>query len=136
MSGGERARTVRKWVVKAEGDLRSAEALLSAADIPVWSPAFHLQQCAEKYLKGLLTALGIGFPKTHDVGELIALLPLGQRPALDPAIVADLTEYAAAGRYPDRPESTAEEAQRAIAAVRRLRAWVRERLPAAAVEGV
>lgn len=61
MSGGERARTARKWVVKAEGDLLSAQALLSAADIPVWSPAFHLQQCAEKYLKGLLTALALVF---------------------------------------------------------------------------
>lgn len=129
-----RARSVRKWVAKAEGDLRSAEALLASPDVPAWSPAFHLQQCAEKYLKGLLTALGLRFPKTHDLGELIALLPSDQRPSPGPAIVADLTEYAAAGRYPDRPEPTAEEAEAAMAAVRALRAWVRERLPAAALE--
>jgi HEPN domain-containing protein len=113
--------------------LVSAEALLLTAGIPAWSIAFHLQQCAEKYLKALLTALGTGFPKSHDIGELIALLPRGQRPPLAPALVADLTEYATAGRYPGRPEPTVEEAQNTLEAVRALRTWVRERLPAAAL---
>lgn len=124
---------VKEWVRKADGDLKSAEALIATPGVPAWSPAFHLQQCAEKYLKALLVALGIAFPKTHD-GELIQLLPGDQRPSLAPGLVADLTEYAAAGRYPRRPEPTDEEVRRHIETVRALRTWVRQRLPAAAIQ--
>lgn len=130
----ERIGVVREWVVTADGDLRSAEALLSASGVPAWSAAFHVQQCAEKYLKALLTARSVRFSKTHDIGELIAALPAGARPSLDRALVADLTEYAVGGRYPGGPMVTAEEGREALEAVRLLRAWVRERLPPAALE--
>ncbi len=133
MSGPDVAGPVRNWVTKAEGDLISADALLRSADVPAWSPAFHLQQCAEKYIKALLTFLEIGFPKSHDIGELIALLPGDQRPPVPAPMVADLTEYAAAGRYPGRSEPTIEEVREAIESVRGLRAWVRQRLPPGAV---
>lgn len=134
MSAGERVRAAREWVVRADGDLRAAEALLAASGVPAWSAAFHVQQCAEKYLKGLLTSLAVGFSKTHDIGELIARLPADGRPSLEPAIVADLTEYAVGARYPGRPEPTLDEVLAATEAVRALRAWVRERLPPAALE--
>lgn len=107
MSAADVTETVRKWVTTAEG---------------------------EKYLKALLTALAIRFPKSHDIGELIALLPVGQRPSLPPAVVADLTEYAAAGRYPGSSEPSAEEVREAIEAVRTLRASVRTRLPPATLK--
>ena len=134
MSDGERVLAVREWLAVAEGDLRSAEALLSASGVPAWSAAFHVQQCAEKYLKALLTARGIGFSKTHDIADLIARLPAGERPLVDPAIVADLTAYAVGGRYAGRPKATVEEVREALEAVRALRAWARARLPAAALE--
>lgn len=35
---------------------------------------FHCQQCAEKYLKGLLEELGLTIPKTHDLVRLLTLL--------------------------------------------------------------
>lgn len=35
---------------------------------------FHCQQCAEKYLKGILEELGLTIPKTHDLDYLLALL--------------------------------------------------------------
>ncbi|MBW1960508.1 MAG: HEPN domain-containing protein [Deltaproteobacteria bacterium] len=43
---------------------------------------FHAQQCAEKYLKAFLTFKNIDFPKTHDIGELLALVSKGTRPQL------------------------------------------------------
>jgi HEPN domain-containing protein len=129
MSDGERVLAVREWFVLADGDLRAAEVLLSASGVPAWSAGFHVQQCAEKYLKGLLTALGIAFPKSPDVGELIARLPACERPSVDPQIVADLSDYAVGARYPGRPEPTMEEVRGALDAVRTMRAWVRARLP-------
>jgi HEPN domain-containing protein len=32
---------------------------------------FHCQQCAEKYLKGLMEELGLHVPKTHSLGSLL-----------------------------------------------------------------
>jgi len=36
----------------------------------------------EKYLKAFLTFKNIEFPKTHDIGELLALVSKGTRPQL------------------------------------------------------
>ena len=63
MPEADAVNAAREWIRKAEGDLASAEGLLLLPAVPAWSPAFHVQQCAEKYLKALLTALGIGLPK-------------------------------------------------------------------------
>jgi HEPN domain-containing protein len=133
MSGDERVLAVREWVIRAEGDLLSAEGLRSIPGVPPWSVAFHLQQCAEKYLKALLTARGIPVTKTHEIVELIDRLLPADRPSMDPGIVADLTEYAVGGRYPGRPLATAEDVRVAVDAVQGLRTWVRQRLPAAAL---
>lgn len=66
-----------EWVEKAEEDFRVAVWIQRE---PVGSPnavCFHCQQCAEKYLKALLTENGVPFGKTHD---LDVLLDLGARP--------------------------------------------------------
>jgi HEPN domain-containing protein len=49
----------------------------SESKVPVHDGVcFHCQQCAEKYLKGLLEELGLPVPKTHDLDVLLsALLP-------------------------------------------------------------
>ena len=77
--------SVRQWIKKAEGDLRSARLLL-AADPPnrtpspflyLWSVAFgscHAQQAVEKYLKAYLVHLGIDPPRTHDLITLFDLI--------------------------------------------------------------
>ena len=66
----------REWVRCAEEDFDVSAALMrrrtkTAAN----SIGFHCQQCVEKYLKAVLAARGIVFPKTHDLIELDALLP-------------------------------------------------------------
>lgn len=54
---------VRRWLAKADQDIRAGEALL-AADRPFSYPVcFHSQQAAEKYLKALLTWHQCGFRK-------------------------------------------------------------------------
>jgi HEPN domain-containing protein len=65
MSAAENLITeITRWVAKAEEDIRVAEYLIKI-DNAQWSTiCFHAQQCAEKYLKGLLLWRGIGFPKT------------------------------------------------------------------------
>jgi HEPN domain-containing protein len=55
--------------------------------------------CRGKYLKALLSWEGIDFPKTHDIRQLIQLLP--RKAALDfpAAEQRRLTSYATVTRY-------------------------------------
>lgn len=63
-----------EWVLKAEGDYRSAEALLYQIEIPeIDAACFHCQQCAEKYVKAFLTEHNIEFPRDHDLIRLLVL---------------------------------------------------------------
>ena len=62
--------------------------------------AFFLQQAAEKLLKAVLTAEGLTFPRSHQLGALAALLP-GDHPwRADLAALDRLTAYATVLRYP------------------------------------
>jgi len=74
----EVATIVRRWVEKAENDLRTADYVLGMEqDCPTDVVCFHCQQCAEKYPKALLVSFGIAFPKTHDLVVLVNLLGEG-----------------------------------------------------------
>jgi len=97
---------VTAWIRKAESDLKNIELVLPAPDAPLDTVCFHAQQAAEKYLKALLTFHSIPFRKTHDLPELVLLLP---RDSLVPPAVGDLTKltYAAVAlRYPSSPTET------------------------------
>src|SRR5213592_2982548 len=59
---------------KAGNDLTLAEIGLEH-DAPTDTIAFHLQQAAEKTLKAVLASRLIVYPKTHDLDELLDLLP-------------------------------------------------------------
>jgi HEPN domain-containing protein len=39
----------------------------------------HARQCVDRYVKALLVVEAADFPKTHDLGALIALLSAGKR---------------------------------------------------------
>lgn len=77
MSKNDRIVTVvREWVTKAENDLKAAAQILKMGeDCPADTVCFHAQQCAEKYLKALLSLKSIDFPKTHNLKKLMTLLP-------------------------------------------------------------
>ena len=126
MSGQrERLTLARRWHAKGEEDLVAARHLLTLADAecPFAAVAFHAQQCVEKCLKAVLTARGIDFPRIHDIGELVEMLPSTERPPLGVLLQEKLTDYATVSRYPgdDAPLGRAEavEAVEAAATVDR-----------------
>jgi HEPN domain-containing protein len=126
---------IRQWVEKAEHDLKNAEHTLQlTTDCPLDTVCFHAQQCAEKYLKALLTTRGVHFPRTHDLSELIARLPNEIRSQLNTFDAVELNPYAVEGRYPGDWEPVArEEANRAVELARRIRATCRTHLPSEAL---
>src|SRR5258707_2695167 len=69
-------KTTAEWVRKAEEDYVLAKQG-RRSKVPLHNGVcFHCQQCAEKYLKGLLEELSLPTPKTHDLDVLLtALLP-------------------------------------------------------------
>ena len=63
---------LQQWVEKAEED-RGIATDLTAARFP-GGICFHVQQCVEKLMKGVLIACGIDPPKVHDLRTLDRLL--------------------------------------------------------------
>ena len=57
------------WFEKARKDLRRVDVLLAADDVE--GAGFHLQQAAEKYLKGYLLGKGWPLKRTHDLEVLL-----------------------------------------------------------------
>ena len=122
---------VLQWIKKAENDLKNAvHTLKLGEDCPTDTVGFHAQQCVEKYLKGLLSFRGIDFPKTHNITELVALLPASTPVDLTPEDQELLTDYATVTRYPgDYDEIPLAEAKRAVKIARRVRRDVRRLIP-------
>ena len=90
-----------EWIAKAEGDFASALREYRARKSPNYDSAcFHAQQCVEKYLKAYLHEHERSFGKTHDLVQLLALMPgdLGLD-SLRPAM-ALLSSFAVKFRYP------------------------------------
>jgi HEPN domain-containing protein len=91
-----------EWVEKAEGDFTTSLRELRARKSPNYDSAcFHAQQCAEKYLKGLLQQEGIAFPRTHSLVILLDLiLPLQPSWSTLRGDLNTLTASAVEVRYP------------------------------------
>jgi len=121
----------REWVEKAENDLTNAAHTLKLGErCPTDTVCFHAQQCAEKYLKAILVWKEIGFPKTHNISELMALLPVRVRPPLEDREQDNLTEYATVMRYPgDYDPIPISEARKSVASARLVRSFARRVLP-------
>jgi HEPN domain-containing protein len=122
---------VRKWVETADRDLLAASQLIKLGTAtPADIVCFHAQQCVEKYLKALLTWLGLDFPKSHNLTRLLERLPERVRLAVTADERLRLTDYATVTRYPgDYEPITLAEARRAVAPARRVRRQVRGWLP-------
>ena len=130
----ERLRLVRQWVEKAEEDLKAAERLLPLEEDFSSVISFHAQQCAEKFIKALLVERGIPFPRIHDIGDLIQLLPAEIRPSIDVMMQERLTHYATVSRYPGDVVISREDLEAAVAAARKVREAVLNSLPKAVVQ--
>jgi HEPN domain-containing protein len=121
---------VSEWVAKAENDLKTAALTLrSGKECPTDTVCFHAQQVVEKYLKALLTAHGVPFPKTHNIGRLVRVLPSSSRLSLSKDEQDELTDYATGARYPGWGEISLTDSRRAVAIALRLRRDARKLLP-------
>ncbi|MFQ5799506.1 MAG: HEPN domain-containing protein [Bacteroidota bacterium] len=118
---------VREWVQKAENDLKNAvNTLKMGEDCPTDTVCFHAQQCVEKYLKAFLVSRDIDFPRTHDIGDLVDLMPRNIRIRLSVEEQQRLTAYATTMRYPGEYEPLSlAQARKAVAIARRVRGELR-----------
>ncbi len=131
----ENLHEVFRWIEKAEHDLRNAEHTLTLEEeCPFDTVCFHAQQCAEKYLKGLLVFLSLDFPKTHDLRLLMQLITAQISLGVEIGEVLLLNRYTIEARYPgDWDPITRAEAEEAVALARKVRERVRAFLPEGAV---
>lgn len=122
----------KDWLVKAERDLKAALWLSRAPEPLLDAAAYHLQQAAEKALKGFLVFYGQPISKTHNLVVLtLQAADLDTEFLAWRAQVAGLTPYASEFRYPDnRLEPTPKEFSEALTAARDLCAFVFAKLPA------
>ncbi len=134
MNENERRLAVaRGWIEKAENDLKNAGiALRAGMECPTDTVAFHAQQCAEKYLKALLSFKRIDFPRIHDIGELMRASGIMVKLSVEEQRL--LTDYATVTRYPgDYEPVSLTEARHAVMLARRIRSAVRQELPRAII---
>src|SRR5262245_15151758 len=99
-------KATRDWVKKAEGDYDLAQQG-SQSKRPVHDGiCFHCQQCAEKYLKGLMEELGMFIPKIHDLERLLsAITPHHPELRSFRRGLVFLTDFAVDTRYPGKNAS-------------------------------
>lgn len=89
---------------------------------------YHSQQCAEKYLKGVLQEREIAFPKTHDLLYLAELFePSLEELAAIEAGLRVLTRMIADTRYPGF-FATAPDSDEALSIVEQVRRLCREQI--------
>ena len=69
MPSGKESLLPKDWFAKAAQDMKRVDALLAINDDE--GAGFHLQQAAEKYLKGYLLGRGWQLKRTHDLEDLI-----------------------------------------------------------------
>lgn len=119
----------KEWMQVAESDLIAARALLGNPVLPRQT-SYCAQQCAEKAIKAILSQANIAFPKTHDLVELVTLLP--PQSAIHTLKIdwATLTEWAVRGRYPGTgPAAMNIEASDAIVMAAKIFAVAQSQIP-------
>jgi len=119
----------REWVEKAEGDYETGKRELRARKHPNYDAAcFHAQQCAEKYMKAVLTECGRDFKKQHDLAVLLdALRGIDSTWELLRPVAVTLTDYDVKFRYPGNSADKAM-AREALQACEVIRDALRNRL--------
>jgi HEPN domain-containing protein len=93
----------KKWITKAENDLKVAKHLIEAKDPITDAICFHAQQCVEKYLKAYLVYHNKSYRKTHNIAEILRLCIEidAEFKELEKINVHELTVYATELRYPE-----------------------------------
>jgi HEPN domain-containing protein len=119
------ANEITEWVEYAEEDFIMAKSALRRSK-PLTTPScFHSQQCAEKYLKALLVAKELDFPKTHDLLILNALCnQAGVLTGFTKEDLGRLSVYAVHTCYPGE-QPTQDDAQDALKIATNIRRFAR-----------
>jgi HEPN domain-containing protein len=120
-----------EWAGKAEADFAVMEREGRVRKNPAYdSVCFHAQQCAEKYLKAILSEQTLEPGRTHDLvallEQVLPMHPLWEAYRVD---LAYLSDFAVAYRYPGE-SATKQQARDAIQRCRRFRLAAREVLSA------
>ncbi|MBI5304654.1 MAG: HEPN domain-containing protein [Chloroflexi bacterium] len=114
------------WIFKAENDFKLARLALGEKPPITDGGCFHLQQCAEKYLKAILVAHNKFFPKTHDLVQLSVLCEAaGVIVPVDTDQLELLANHAIKTRYP-RGIPPVEDARQAMKTARAVRKFARK----------
>jgi HEPN domain-containing protein len=123
-------RAARAWLDKADGDRRSARALLDLSPPETESAAFHCQQAAEKYLKAFLAYHGDDIPRIHDLTVLVDVASDYDSSIDELEEPAELlVPFAVAARYPfTHAEPDAAEAEDAFDAATTIRDAITSRI--------
>jgi HEPN domain-containing protein len=112
------------WLRHARSDLLLSRFSPKDEHILPETLCFHTQQAVEKAIKAVLVFEQVSFPKTHNIGVLLDMLPpkTSRDAALEEA--ASLTDFAVTSRYPGEAEDvTKEELSTAIDIAGRVLAW-------------
>jgi HEPN domain-containing protein len=118
----------KEWIEKAERDFISAQREYRARKTPNYDAAcFFSQQCVEKYLKGYLQEHAMPIRKTHDLVQLLEMLPSELGLACMRQEMSILSAYATEFRYPGESASK-ETAKEAISFCKSLRVQARNLL--------
>jgi HEPN domain-containing protein len=92
MSGVEHA---HEMLTLAQRDFKALQGMLDAETFADEIFGFHAQQAVEKALKAWLTLVGVEYPRTHDLEELLELLEERAEPILGVFYdLIDLTDFA------------------------------------------
>ncbi|MFC1712298.1 HEPN domain-containing protein [Candidatus Poribacteria bacterium] len=126
----DKEKRVLGWFEKADQDLLTAEVILNLAVPMPGIVCFHIQQCVEKYLKGLLVFHGLKARRTHDLVRL-----LNECSDIDFSFTRweeaciQLTVYAVETRYPTYSyEYSVAEAEEAVAFAAQIKDFVRSKV--------
>jgi HEPN domain-containing protein len=89
----------RLMLAMAEKDLKAIKAMLDTAAFSDEIFGFHAQQAVEKALKSWLSAIGVKYPRIHDLEQLMELLK--ERVSFPTTLVElkELTDYGVIFRY-------------------------------------
>ncbi|MBI3057839.1 MAG: HEPN domain-containing protein [Deltaproteobacteria bacterium] len=114
-----------EWLNRARSNLDMAKAGSRLRTVYFEDPCFEAQQAAEKAIKAVLLHLGIRFPFTHDLGDLLDLIKKGRKTIPKTVQAADrLTRFAVVTRYPGMAEPvTRQEFTRAVKIAEQVVRW-------------
>lgn len=122
---------IKKWIAKAENDLKVAMHEVEAREPVTDAICFHAQQRVEKYLKAFLVYHGKSFRKTHNIAEILGLCIQidAEFKDLEKINVHELTVYATELRYPEFFHiPTVEEAKECLEIAKKVKEFVLQKL--------